>query len=313
MKRFALIGLIFFAINPVRAGVLVDNGILAPHGMFPSVVRIANYKTIYNQKVLHFTCSGTLITPEIVLTAAHCIEKKNNTVTRVSSPEKPITPKVQIIFYEENEAEIEVINSYFSKEYSAFMERYKDTTKFEFNNRIGQFEKDLIKWQEESYLKNAVGSDIGILILSSPINIDRQKLASINCNKLGKNTKVSLVGYGSVINSSSGKNSNTSSLLHYGTNFIHSALDNLLYEIKYIQGKQSINSGDSGSPLFSATDKNNIFGIASMAGSNKEGKIIANYYTSLTSPWVKGFLKEMLLKDDVPESAKKMFKKCIDQ
>src|SRR4051812_8275357 len=52
---------------------LIDNGLKADQGQFPSVVKIVAYdRANILTKKADYLCTGTLIAPDIVFTAAHC-------------------------------------------------------------------------------------------------------------------------------------------------------------------------------------------------------------------------------------------------
>lgn len=84
------VSIILFGCKPLQSKPLVMNGIVVPHESYPSVVLLSTEFTDDTGFQATSTCTGTAISHQLVLTAAHCINTVNKTYWVNSSTKKSV-------------------------------------------------------------------------------------------------------------------------------------------------------------------------------------------------------------------------------
>lgn len=296
------------------AGPLIDDGIVARDKLFPSVIKISNYsidpKTKLEQNLGH--CTGTLIAQDIVLTAAHCVNSEPGVFQRVShtgdskgeSQKKPKGGgiKVKASFYSRNydaaKMNATIANLYIqSKEFEA----------------LSAAEKQDILIKRYILGKLTSSYDIAFLQLERVQTIAKSDLSAIGCkSSLIAGSDVTIAGYGLKSVKDSKENSNPKYILNYGSNKLAKHdFPSLVYSLNKAEGKQLVNSGDSGGPLFKKGSNAIVYGVTSTKALNAKEINVESTFGNLSSTQAKSIYKEISAKKTAPKSLVDVLKACL--
>lgn len=311
-KKF---GLFMLAVHSLAAsaGTLIDDGIIASDKLFPSVIKISNYsvnpKTQSEVNLGH--CTGTLIAQDIVLTAAHCVNNDPNVIQRVSHTgdskgESGKKPKG---------GGIKVKASFYSSQYDqtskngAMVGLYIQSKSFE---KLSAAEKEDILIKRYILTKLTSSYDIAFLQLERVQTIAKSNLSTLGCKlSLFEGADVTIAGYGLKSVKDAAQNSNTNYVLNYGYNKISkNPLKGLVYTINKALGKQLVNSGDSGGPLFKK-GSGVVYGVTSTKGLNEKAINIESTFANLSSSSARTVFKEISLDKKAPKSLIDALKPCL--
>lgn len=273
------------------AGLLVDEGIEAPENSFPNVVKIAADNSI---------CTGTLIAPDLIITAAHCI---------------PSDPKFPIKISLNKQSGIKVVKSFRSKTYVEYehhlaqLEKIRDSEEFA---TYPDVEKSLIAREIKITKEKNTKLDIAFLQLSKK-QVMNSAPAIMGCRmSLTPGADVAFAGYGNKYIKGNNTDQNPNHLLHYGSNRIidHEGVGSF-YTVTTNFGNQIPNKGDSGGPLFKKVDQKIVYGVVSAGMSDSSGVGNFAYFTNLSSQSAHGFYQELLNDHSVPPQLKAILKGCL--
>lgn len=279
MKRLILL----FVISLVGAAqAFIDDGIKAPQNSFPHVVKI----TTSQQDKITSICTGTLVAPDIVVSAAHCINLDPGQTQIING--------------------VKVIRSFSSK---AFWEYRKQCTNLTYMVKLPLFERKsaaekesiLQKWSERCGLKRS--SDIAFFQLEK--GLQNIATAALGCrSNLAPQTEVMIAGFG--LNNLG----NREALLHFGSNFLVQKSPSV-YTIKKLPGKQISNRGDSGGPLFLKGDASVVYGVTSSSDDNNSGMVLEADYAKLSSLNAFAIYDEVLRMPNVPLNLRNILMSCL--
>jgi hypothetical protein len=184
------------------ASPLIDDGIKAKDGQFPSVVRISSYLKLYGLEFLNSLCTGTLITPTVVLTAAHCIPNSADTIQRVSLAGDASSKTDRRLYGLMAGGGIKVKKSYkvsfYDRYYNLLEKSYEKISDEKFDSLPEELQMRH-KNEHAKYLALTLRNDIGILILNGRQSISVNDLSSLGCKeKLTSGSRSMIVGNGIV-------------------------------------------------------------------------------------------------------------------
>ncbi len=307
---------LFLAVTSLSssAGVLIDDGIVARDGLFPTVVRINNYyidpKTKLEIPAGH--CTGTLVAQDIVLTAAHCVVNlSKDLIQRVShtGDSKGETAK------KHKGGGIKVKAAYRSDEYKYANLTYEMANVYEGTDEFKKLDE---KAKNEFYMKRYyIGKarsayDIAFLQLERAQSIAKSKLSGLGCRiSLVDGSNITLAGYGVKNIKGSKVDSNSKYVLNYGTNKLSkNYFKGSLYTLENIAGKQMVNSGDSGGPLFVKGSQAMVFGVTSTKAEDENGKNVESTYANLSSTYAQEVYREILGDKTIPKSLATILNSC---
>lgn len=295
------------------SGTLIDDGIVAKNNQFSSVVKIANYKLdAKKNEVILGHCTGTLIAQDIVLTAAHCVNTDKNIIQRVSlSGDSTGNTDNKIVA-----GGIKVKQSFKSAKYeltkyqTQIARNYMKTPDFE---ALTEEEKKDIR-VKTFIMQNLISSyDIAFLQLERPQIMMASNLASMGCRiKLKVGDEIAIAGYGLKSVKDAKQNSNPNYILHYGYNKVEDfPLIDLVYTIAKTEGKQLVNSGDSGGPIFKKTNQKIVYGVTSTKGLDAKEINIGSTFASLASGPAKELYKDLSTSTVAPKNLRDLAKNCL--
>lgn len=305
-KPLAILALSLFSTLSL-ADVFIDDGIVAAKNAFPSVVKVSLFQLNGKTEVLAGNCTGTMIAEDVVVTAAHCIDK--NYITRVS-----------LIGDSAGKADkaaggIKVVSSYKSSAHEAFSNFYFKAMKIygtEEYERMSAAEKekfvgDIVK---SSILMR--GLDVGFLVLEKKQVFSVGKASTLGCKKsLSVQNEVTIAGYGRKSGEKPGVDYNEISVLNSGTNkVVANETQNLTYRLLKVQGKQIANSGDSGGPMFKKDDQSVVYGVTSAGIPDSNNRTQNVDYVNLSSQVAKKVYEGILAEKNVPASLSIILKAC---
>jgi hypothetical protein len=304
MKKLNAIRVALLSIAAFSAGTssyAIDRGRLAAPGEYESVVRLTYWK-ISGGKEYRFTCTGTLLSSRIVVTAAHCIPEDRKISVQVS----------RMNGRQPQDAFERYVDSRFSSlalGVSELEKKYRDPM------------QNLKVLKREIFDARRVLSrhDLAFIVLPKPYEIRSGQTSSLACLALPGNTAVSIAGYGLVLDSN-GANLNYGGRLYVGENRIETQTDAGLYDFRYepkiAPDLQMTNIGDSGGPLFSLGNSDLVYGVSSTSSAGRIG--VGGYglsyistFASVVSDEAKGFYRELIAKLSVDSEVKELVGKCL--
>jgi len=301
---------LLLAINFSHAAPLVDFGYEAKNNQFPNTIRIIsvqNHHFFGLQEISN--CTGSLISPTIVLTAAHCIVSPPNSQMYVSfsgDAEAKILHNGKI-------NGISVKNFYVSSTYQKLGRELQILQERRMGRdyiQMSEYERELFDKKIEKSTLEVTKNDIALIELETPQKIQNNHLAKLQCSRsLQAGTGVLLAGYGANRKPNT-LNANAKGQLLWGQNTIKSIYENSLYFISNEREKQLTNSGDSGGPLFSAGNIINVYGITVLKSSDKNGNSNGGYFNSLNSIGSKTFFKEVSRNSKISSVMKQSISSC---
>lgn len=290
----------------------IDQGILAPSNSFPAIVRIENYNNFSSDGFDLFQCTGTLLSPSVILTAAHCMNQDNKGLQTVILPnnESSQTPEQIIV----------TGKSYIPSQYTIASEAIdqielalKLTTNTEQRSELNK------KLFEAQYL--LMKNDLAIIELTSTASIQPEVIPQLSCENLPFETEVEVAGFGMNIQPQKPsatisnpneplKDINTNYELFYGFNKTSLTVAGL-YKISATDGAIG-NHGDSGSPLMKKNDNLKIFGVASSTIYNKANDLqgTATIYAATSSNYAYEFYQSLKDSSYVSAEIKKVLPQC---
>jgi secreted trypsin-like serine protease len=263
LLAFAALTVLFSGFAPsspaaAPAAISVVDGSPALHGSFPYLAFV-----IYRDGGASEACSGTVVSSNVILTAAHCVVDEEHGALRPASRFRVVTGNVEWGSSERVVSAVSAVAAYPEYTWS------------------GEF----THW-----------GDAAILQLAQPISAPAVKLATSEAPAAGSSAL--MVGWGKTTPSQSG----VSPLLHYGETSIESDLDCAAGSSHFHPGAElcvldpsqlrSACSGDSGGPLLvvapGTTSEPLEVGIASFIIDGGCSPSTPQYYTSaaLVAPWV---------------------------
>lgn len=296
---------------------LIDHGIPAKKDQFPSVVKIGKYDRSYRLEYQRSLCTGTLLSPTVVLTAGHCVNfdsEKRQRVSR-SGDESGDTDRAFWGFL--SGGGIRVKHSYYPAEYTRAMAKI-DAQKKEIERNQSRMLLD------SEYKSRMIGEhnrlfdemskhDIAFLVLEESQDVEEAKLSRLGCDLLPAQTSATIVGYGRDHGVPTGANQNPKFELRYGTNkILNRAETDSVYHMAYEKfGDQLINSGDSGGPLFRGVDQSVVYGVTSSGMANYFGSSLKTTHAATGSSESRQFYRNLNAMTSVPREVKDALRHCL--
>jgi Trypsin len=277
----------------------IDGGIKVKNGEFPAVVKLNNFQ---NGGLAH--CTGSLIAPNILVTAAHCVEKsyyKQQRVSKAGDIKGDIGAffskdfKVKNIYYLDDaklvKSEVQMIRSYINGPHF----------------HLSPFHKQVeVKENLEKLEKKSIEIDLAIVELTENQEISHDQLLKLSCEKLPEGSEVIMVGYGKNQKEGKEKNLNPNSYLEKGKNFYF--LDNYVFDSRM---GNLLNHGDSGGPLLATNNSQYIYGVASYKTMDAEGKTISGTYTPTSSFWARKLYSSIVLDPKASQELIDLVSECL--
>lgn len=305
-KSIGIIALAMFS-SLSFAEVFIDDGIVSQKNQFPAVVKVSLFQVQGKTEILAGNCTGTMIADDVVVTAAHCVDK--SFVTRVSLAGDNVGKTAKA------DGGIKVISSFKSSSHKVFSDFYFQAMKAyrtEEYQRLSSAEKEKFV---EDIVKSSIlmrGFDIGLLQLEKKQVFPVGKASKLGCKQsLAVGNEVAIAGYGRKSGKEPGVNYNEAAVLNNGVNtVVPNETQNLTYRLLKKSSKQISNSGDSGGPMFKKGDQSVVYGVTS-AGIPDENNRTQNVdYANLSSPIAKKVYEEILKDKTVSPSIAAILKAC---
>jgi secreted trypsin-like serine protease len=307
MKHYLIIAT--FLVSAATLHARIDDGFEAKANAFPSVIKINHYKMekLFNLNKGH--CTGTLIAPNIVLTAAHCVSQEKFVTHRVSisGDEKGNARKGSLF----KDGGIRVKNIYASTAFNTQRQQQEAVENYlrspEFLAMSSQRQEEILK--KYFYLTAMTSAtDLAFMILEQAQTIASTKLSQLACDNLKNDTAVTIAGYG-VKKGAAGRNANPDYVLNFGHNKISD--NDGLYFLEKIPRSQLANSGDSGGPLFRRKNSSKVYGVTSVAIMDGNKETLGNIYASTSSASALNFYREVLGHKSAPAALKEIVRRCL--
>ncbi len=289
------------------ASPLIDDGIEAKMNEFPSVVKITSYQVKNKDVYAIGLCSGTLIAPDIVLTASHCVATRGDVFQQVSlaGDSKGNSDKG-----------IQVVGSYTStahQTYSDIFQKNRALLNHPEYERLSSHEKSKIR--EELITSGALMQiyDIAFLKLEKGQVFAKGKPATLGCrSSLVPGAKVTIAGYGRKAGKNKDVDLNPNSVLNHGTSAIVSqATNGMTYTLLKTPGGQMTNFGDSGGPIFMKGNTSTVYGVVS-TGYSEDGKTTRSDFANLSSVSAMRIYDLLLTDKKLPKSLRKILQGCTN-
>ncbi len=305
MKKSILFSFAVLTSFSVQASTLIDDGIQASANAFPAIVKLTKFSVSENVEVPISHCTGTMIASDLVLTAAHCVNRDSKIIQRVSLPgnSEGLTKdgvKVKTFFLGKD---YEVSASFFNKL----------STQYSIGDylRLSVAEREAYKEKLIEYASYMSQFDFAFLELEKDQR-PSGKLPALACRKsLTPGSEVTIAGYGYNLMTGA-RQIQTSGILNYGSNTIEDSESiGQLYQLKRKAGRQLINSGDSGGPLMSKESLEFVYGVASTKLEDKEKRNIMSTFSNLSSTSARGVYLDILAQREIPKSLERILRGCL--
>jgi hypothetical protein len=279
----------------------IDGGTKAKKGDYPALVRMTNTQNGYYE-----TCSGSLIAPNIVVTAAHCVDEFNFEEQRISKANNrrgdleglfTRTFKVKKVYYHKDakstKSQVRMISNFVNS--PSFYYR-SDDQQMTARENLAELEK------------KEIDIDIAFIELTKNQDIKEDQLMRLSCQSLPEGSDVLLLGFGKNMKDHDSENENPEHILEIGKNFYFNS--EYIFDVR--MGSVP-NHGDSGGPLLLKSSPREIFGIASYKTLDKNGDSLTGVYSSLSSIWAKELYRDILSDAKAPKNLKELVGKCLDE
>lgn len=162
-----------------------------------------------------------------------------------------------------------------------------------------------------SLLLYTASVDIAFLELEQNLAVNDSQISALGCkSSLLNSAEAMLVGFGRKSVNDSKENFNTNYNLHYGFNKVDGYGLDYVYRLSKNAGKQLINSGDSGSPLFARGNTSTVLGVASTKHLNNRNLNAYSYYAKLSSVMTRKVYKDILKEKNLPVNLEKILRAC---
>lgn len=311
MKKTA--GLILLGVSSIlgSANAFIDDGIVAKQNAFPSVVKIVTVQAADKNTLSTSSCTGTLIAPDVVVTAAHCTAqgKSLQFVSLAGDSEAKMASLANVSMVKGSLVTSQF--EYYSNEHAKSLAKLQ-TKEF---NRLSEKSRSKLAYEELVNRLTMTNYDIAFLWLDKPQTGKNVKISKFGCrSSLVPGAKITLAGYGQKSVKNSKENYNPAGSLNYGINTLaENPAPGNVYFINAAEGKQLINSGDSGGPLFLKGNSATVYGVASQKYVDPLSENnIGGMYANLSSTIAYDFYQQVIDSEVAPESLKNVLKSCFN-